>query len=131
MAYHGEIEFLDIPYGKVEWNSRIQLPFEESDRLGRGEGATASFTATTYEYESDVHEGVIYYDEIGTGKENYACIIIGIERGTSDKSRDRHFVLIVEILQERSSLPTCRRAGVGFLLNYDIKWESSELATIE
>lgn len=104
MAYRGGIDYFDVPFAGVDWESRdIRSPWQSTDvrtaNPWRGEvmefGATAREFAEGQKMDEDAN---IVYDVTGmTGgfASSVLCVVIGKMKGDAPVENRTHYVLLV------------------------------------
>ncbi|RWA13206.1 hypothetical protein EKO27_g1898 [Xylaria grammica] len=104
MSYRGGIDYLDVPFDSVEWESRdIRSPWQSTDARTTGswmeEVMTFSAVARKFAAGQKVGEDVkIVYDETGMTAGSVSrvlCVIIGKTKGSALMENKTHYVLLV------------------------------------
>ncbi|KAK3616281.1 hypothetical protein LTR56_026056 [Elasticomyces elasticus] len=125
MSYEGAIEFMDVPFGGVDWQEKdLKSPWapqttpaalRHSIRSGSNHSLQVVprvFTTATDGRTSS--EGSLIYDQATPEIEgSIKCVVVGKHRtGFGSSATQRHYVLLV---RQRSSSFTYERVGVGYL----------------
>lgn len=132
MAYKGGIDYLDPPFGEVDWN------ISEIRGNWFGKGNRAELSAITREFRMAT-TGTTDFDitwdipkEINSDQARLKCVVVGVlrRRGVSAE-RKTHYVLIVRLREHDAELPTdetevYERVGVGKMLGQYIDLNNSQ-----
>ncbi|KAK3343407.1 hypothetical protein B0T25DRAFT_572422 [Lasiosphaeria hispida] len=138
MAYMGEIDFLPLGFGQMEW-TEIQSPWSirPTDRNQSTADGRRKALWGQVRYISNMakaaKEGTLYYDtpseEPVGGYAGVRCVVVGIQRDAKERADRRHYVILVrfENMEFRKSLDLgtiCERVGAGYLPGRFISEES-------
>jgi hypothetical protein len=136
MAYMGEIDYLRLEFGKVDWK-------EISSPWSRGRGGDISLTddkiantalsgevrAITLDI-ADERNGHLYFDMPG-GAEVSAlqCVVLGVEQGKQPPGSKSHYFILVApmISRERDGSKVYKRIGAGYLPGRCISAEGQKI----
>ena len=130
MAYDSAIRYMDIPFGRVDWNKEeIKSPFSnlvnKEDRWFTGNADCITITATVYPREKVALEkrSLIFDDRRRTSEHGLYCVIVGIQKSRLawDKYHRTHYVLLVQRKCQVQEAWVYHRVGVGTLEARDIK----------
>lgn len=130
MAYRGAIDYLDLPFDKVEWEEHdILSPWSSSEpgtwySSGSGRGATG-LSVNVRAFESTAKErrdSRLVYDITGTKAggplRESKCVILGRVKNPGQPVRERlHYVMLVSpsTPQARRGELVYERDGVGYM----------------
>ncbi|KAI1124586.1 hypothetical protein F5Y10DRAFT_280061 [Nemania abortiva] len=117
MAYSGEIGYLEIPFGKVEWTSDLESPFTgsfETSFRERGIVVVArKVPIQAPDFFSDMTLDTEVKDDFKGGKWLY--ITLGKHTTANRLGEIRHYVLLIRPAPDEDNHGTYQRAGVGVL----------------
>lgn len=122
MAYIGEIDFLKLDFGKVDWVT-IQSPWsgEKTNLALKGHANTIS------EGFVDGVDGKLYFDDATrTRRDETRCVVLGIDKRGVDLSDKPHYFILVEPMSSSKQIGTSKnyeRVGTGFLAGKHIRGE--------
>ncbi|RYC63133.1 hypothetical protein CHU98_g3091 [Xylaria longipes] len=123
MAYTGEIDFLKLEFGKIDWMA-IQSPWSS------GKGATVPIDGSSgilaltgqaraiIDYAEADKSGKLYYDiNQGVGGGEVRCVVLGVERGEQAMGARLHYFILVKPTRSRLSRSSkaYERVGAGYL----------------
>jgi hypothetical protein len=129
MAYTGEIDYLSLDFGKIEWEE-IESPWSRSDEC-QGNN-TLSAKARKYEQNAASRgESNLIFDMGPTNAEqhNAVCVVLGVQKGLMPLIDKRHYVLLVVPTNNpgRNGSNVFERIGVGYLLGKCIATDFSSV----
>jgi hypothetical protein len=112
MAYDGEITYIDLQFGGVDWSKDIRSMFSPSARDLTPPTDPNRLSALSREFSS--HEGQLVLD---TGRE-YAtnqimCVVVGKQKGNAARDYQAHWILIVAPGDSDDVSASYKRVGVG------------------
>lgn len=129
MAYSGGIDYINPPFGLMDWNE-IESPWSVGGRHGGGgvltdtRGGNISLMATAQAYKQDfslrIHsdECEIVLDSPGASDQaSFKCVVLGKKKGRASLEDKVHYVLIIKEIAERhrDGSRVYERVGVGSL----------------
>ncbi len=128
MAYEGAIAYVEAPFGGVDWNEDIALPFESglyhhSARMRLGRPALEIFALAR-----DINIGIdadqilkrmILDEAVVDDPTHLRCVVLGADK-TGEKTEKTHYVLIIKTTSSGLSDGRYKRVGVGSLLTSHI-----------
>ncbi|KAE8454271.1 hypothetical protein EG329_005196 [Mollisiaceae sp. DMI_Dod_QoI] len=132
MAHSGGIDYLDLPFGKIEWEAKdIRSPWlpeasgvwYSSDEVG-----VVELSAVARDFDKKAVEGIndakVIYDVPVAADWDWKrvkCVVLGRleSTGTVDRKLEnrRHWIMVVMVTDSRvaSGNQICKRVGVGFV----------------
>ncbi|KAH8788006.1 hypothetical protein F5883DRAFT_531251 [Diaporthe sp. PMI_573] len=145
MAYNGAIDFVEMPFGKIDWfQNAIQSPWASGDahtwRLLRGKGSpelkawARSFTLTGDEWTAQNGIMVVCdtHDSTKIKGEDLMWVVLGRDKEYNATEETTHYVLVIAISEGRlyttEGRMICRRVGVGLVKGKRLNLESSAQA---
>ncbi|KAI3336766.1 hypothetical protein HD806DRAFT_517809 [Xylariaceae sp. AK1471] len=123
MAYTGEIDFLKLEFGKIDWMN-IQSPWSSSKGATMPLDESGSRLALTgqarivIDYMQEEKPGKLYYDiPQEEGNDRVRCVVLGVEAGRQAVGSRLHYFILVRPARSRPSGPNqvYERVGAGYL----------------
>lgn len=133
MAYRGAIDYLDLPFEKMDWQpDEINSPWHLS-RGGAGrtreydDDISLTVTVRSFELAKSIRDSELVFDVPGkTEGETFKCVIVGRDVGDAPLSERKHYVLVIspKISSRQGTSKTYVRVGVGYMLGRYISYDS-------
>ncbi|KAH8699355.1 hypothetical protein GQ44DRAFT_693949 [Phaeosphaeriaceae sp. PMI808] len=119
MAYTGAIDYLHIGYDKCDWQD-IEPPWSRSTVVDSDNILIAkAWEYIGWQFTANPGESIIFDVPFADSeKDNAACVVLGIEKGSSkDLHLRRQYVILVKLRRDRASdgSPLWERIGVGYV----------------
>jgi hypothetical protein len=120
MAYEGSIDFLELPFGGVEWHhDEIRSPWAQGaaevyHTTKPAGNIELKAIARRFDIQNDTaHEFLILYDIPRTEGLHLMCIVMGWRKEDRKPESARHYVLF--IAPKRGATQVYERVGVGYM----------------
>lgn len=135
MAYEGLIDFLEPPFGKIEWQKEDirstghSNAFSDTDQTSMGTELSAN--AREFDTEkANPQDFAIIRDTPGHSVQSWRCIVMGRkkEEGGVVPKDARHYVLFVA--PKDGSADVYERVGVGYMTGHSIGTQTSKLVKV-
>jgi hypothetical protein len=135
MAYMGEIDYLKLDFGKVEWEY-LRSPWSGGvgdSLLTTSRGGNIALTGEAQDITFDAavqHTGKVYFDSPGGSERSpLKCVVMGIEQGSQVRDSRIHYFILVGPAQSRKHDGTrvYERIGAGYLPGRCISPEGSPI----
>ncbi|OCK73239.1 hypothetical protein K432DRAFT_399013 [Lepidopterella palustris CBS 459.81] len=97
MAYEGGIEYMDVPYGKVDWAKDIVSPFNGT-KLSEAHDpmVVTQLKAPIYDLVDSQSAGLVLDETDRSIKRHLKCIIVGTSKAPNPKDQALCYVLLVQ-----------------------------------
>ena len=130
MAYDGEISYMDIPFGEVEWNDNIYSSFPD-EHHGKSpchrKKTTIRLRAVVQEFAIDgagnKEEFLVFDEQNITDIKALKCVIIGKQKLAVSSNKEKHYVLILTPRRSKEVWGPHERVGVGWIPERNIHGE--------
>jgi hypothetical protein len=130
MAYDGPIEYMKIPFERVEWNQWSQHIISPWRATSNGSTSSLELRVQVRDISTALPAGPrVYLDDPNrTLGRPYKCVVLGSRQDSTQAIDKKYYVLIVGRLDEEGSVYD--RAGAARLEWNQIVWESATEARI-
>ncbi|KAI0543891.1 hypothetical protein F4679DRAFT_592228 [Xylaria curta] len=117
MAYSGEIEYPDVPFGKVKWTGDLRNPFPIEPQDGICEpilvAKARKLTIGDLDLENRVTLDRNIWPEFERGQ--WRCVVVGREKTEDPNIPVPHYALLIHPSPTNQSYDVYERIGVGIL----------------
>jgi hypothetical protein len=135
MAYAGEITYMEIPFGGVDWTDEIHSPFsdkQQNQTNDRWEGRVANaaeLRAVAREFIQDC--GELIYDEPDKRRQGkLRCVVVGKQRMKMINEHRKHYILIIIEAGRDGDHNIYERVAVGCIEGRHISFETTGASVI-
>ncbi|EWY89786.1 serine/threonine protein kinase [Fusarium oxysporum NRRL 32931] len=123
MAFQGEIDYLSVPFGQVNWDTELKSPWQAMETKSTGRSGPPSIRARAYqlsvrETSSDVNLVFNSRGQLQPPISNALCVVVGRARGLVPEESRIHYVLLIrpsDSMCSSMSVETYERVGAGSL----------------
>jgi hypothetical protein len=119
MSFMGKISYLDVPFGKVNWNGGVTNPFSSQTDFpwgGRLQAKAHGLLMSGQEFESRIRT-----DQCSKlDPTDQKCVVVGTSKVTNHDGTTNQYILLLR----QKSADLYERAGVGIVLDIHIDPES-------
>ncbi|KAI0146343.1 hypothetical protein GGR57DRAFT_516783 [Xylariaceae sp. FL1272] len=139
MAYTGDIDFLELNFGKIEWKE-VQSPWSGD------KGATAPIIDTDNRWallgkartiiggaKAAALSGRLSYDvSESSQQDDIRCVVLGVEHGGQNVDSRQHYCMLVAPAEWRplGTAQTYKRIGAGYMLGKHVDKKGLEIRII-
>ncbi|KAI0813430.1 hypothetical protein GGR55DRAFT_703415 [Xylaria sp. FL0064] len=132
MAYSGEIQYPDIPFGKVDWTEDLSNPFVGELQNGVCTGILAARARKLTIKRKDMDGRVALDMDVLPGFDggDWRCITVGKKKAGSEDENLSHYVLLIRPLPGSQSQDIYERIGIGILTPTHFSTEVDEVKLV-
>ncbi|KAI1284210.1 hypothetical protein F5Y07DRAFT_349037 [Xylaria sp. FL0933] len=135
MAYSGEIQYPDIPFGKVDWTEDLPNPFVGERQNGVCTGVLAARARKLTIKRKDMGGRVALDMDVLSDFDGgcWRCITVGKKKKEAGKSEDEnlsHYVLLIRPSPGSQSQDMYERVGIGILTPTHFSTEVDEVKLV-
>lgn len=116
MAYTGEIDYLSLDFGKIEWEN-IESPWSRSEDSEGNNTLAARAQGYNQEATSKSQINLIFDTPANAEQHKTMCVVLGVQKASIPLGDKRHYVLLVTPtkIPEDNGSTVFERVGVGYL----------------
>ncbi|KAI1743121.1 hypothetical protein F4680DRAFT_471994 [Xylaria scruposa] len=132
MAYSGEIEYPEVPFGKVKWTGDLCNPFPTESQDGTCEPILVAKARKLTIGDPDLRNRVTLdrnlWPEFERGQ--WRCVVVGMEKIEDPNIPVPHYALLIHPSLTEQSYDVYERIGVGILTPGHFSIEAEEVRLI-